>query len=575
MALILADRVQETCNSPGTGTVTLLGAQTGFRSFLAGVGNGNTTYYAIADQVGANWEVGLGTYSSTGNTLTRTTVLASSNAGVLTNFSSGTQNIWVDYPAGKAVFQDSTGTVSVPVLLTTSTTSTTPNLSFNASNTGFSVGASVSGSYLQSLLQNKSGTAGASTNYVLSNDLGTDSSYYGEFGMNSSVYSSGTPTDFYSINNGIYFSGHDGDITFGSGNGFKSYFAWGTTGQSAHVINASGAIGFSTNLGTTPALSGTTGYGTAGQVPVSAGSAGAVAWSSTPTLTGTNFTGIPISTGISGLGTGIATWLTTPSSTNLLAAMTDKTGTGSLVFATSPSLTTPLLGTPQSGNFSTGTFTWPTFNQSTTGNAATATTANALNTANSYSGANFTGSGYIKGGTNANPAIPANYGLQATGSYGGGLSFVDGVYGIGLYSSGGTLNFAFGSNTSISAIANLTASGIFSTTSFSGAGTGLTGTANSLNAGLGVNQTWQNMLASRATGTTYTNSTGKPIVFYVRCLLGTGAYINLQVGGMEAAYISNAGGASSFSAGVSAIVPPGVTYSNVGNTAASAWSELR
>ena len=128
MALILADRVQETCNSPGTGTVTLLGAQTGFRSFLAGVGNGNTTYYAIADQVGPNWEVGLGTYSSTGNTLTRTTVLASSNAGVLTNFSSGTQNIWVDYPAGKAVFQDSTGTVSVPVLLTTSTTSTTPNL---------------------------------------------------------------------------------------------------------------------------------------------------------------------------------------------------------------------------------------------------------------------------------------------------------------------------------------------------------------------------------------------------------------------------------------------------------------
>ena len=373
MALILADRVQETCNSPGTGTVTLLGAQTGFRSFLAGVGNGNTTYYAIADQVGPNWEVGLGTYSSTGNTLTRTTVLASSNAGALTNFSSGTQNIWVDYPAYKAVFQDSTGTVSVPVLLTTSTTSTTPNLSFNASNTGFSVGASVSGNYLQSLLQNKSGTAGASTNYVLSNDLGTDSSYYGEFGMNSSVYSSGTPTDFYSINNGIYFSGHDGDITFGSGNGFKSYFAWGTTGQSAHVINASGALGFSTNLGTTPALSGTTGYGTAGQVPVSAGSAGAVAWSSTPTLTGTNFTGIPISTGISGLGTGIATWLATPSSANLLAAMTDKTGTGSLVFATSPSLTTPLLGTPQSGNFSTGTFTWPTFNQNTTGNAANVT----------------------------------------------------------------------------------------------------------------------------------------------------------------------------------------------------------
>jgi len=189
------------------------------------------------------------------------------------------------------------------------TTSTTPNLSFNASNTGFAVGASVSGSYLQSLLQNKSGTAGASVNYVLSNNLGTDSTYYGEFGMNSSVYSASTPSDFFSINNGIYFSGHDGDMTFGSGNGFKSYFAWGSSGQSAHVINASGALGFSTNLGATPALSGTTGYGTAGQVPVSAGSTGAVSWSSTPTLTGTNFTGVPISTAISGLGTGVASAL--------------------------------------------------------------------------------------------------------------------------------------------------------------------------------------------------------------------------------------------------------------------------
>ena len=309
MTFLLVNRVRETCISPGTGTAVLAGAALGYQTFSAGVGANNTTYYVIADQSGANWEVGYGTVGALGTTLARTTVLSSSNGGSLVNFTSGTQDVWVDYPANKAVFQDSTGTVSVPVLLTTSTTNTTPNLSFNALNTGFSVGASVSGSYLQSLLQNKSGTAGASANYVLSNDLGTDSSYYGEFGMNSSVYSSGTPTDFYSINNGIYFSGHDGDITFGSGNGFKSYFAWGSSGQSAHVINASGALGFSTNLGTTPALSGTTGYGTAGQVPVSAGSTGAVSWSSTPTLTGTNFTGVPISTAISGLGTGVASAL--------------------------------------------------------------------------------------------------------------------------------------------------------------------------------------------------------------------------------------------------------------------------
>ena len=146
---------------------------------------------------------------------------------------------------------------------------------------------------MQTILQNKSGTTGASTNYVLSNDLGTDSTYYGEFGMNSSVFSSGTPSDFFSINNGVYFSGHDGDLTYGSGNGYKSYFAWGSTGASAHVINTSGAIGLSTNLGTTPALSGTTGFGTAGQVMISNGSGAANTWSSTPTLVGTNFTGIP------------------------------------------------------------------------------------------------------------------------------------------------------------------------------------------------------------------------------------------------------------------------------------------
>jgi hypothetical protein len=92
------------------------------------------------------------------------------------------------------------------------------------------------------------------------------------------------------------------------------------------------------------------------------------------TLAG-NTTVTPAVGSITGLGTGVATWLATPSSANLLAAVTDETGTGSLVFATSPTLVTPILGTPQSGDFSSGTFTWPTFNQNTTGNAATATSA--------------------------------------------------------------------------------------------------------------------------------------------------------------------------------------------------------
>jgi hypothetical protein len=78
-------------------------------------------------------------------------------------------------------------------------------------------------------------------------------------------------------------------------------------------------------------------------------------------------------TGITSFGSGVATFLGTPSSANLATAVTDETGTGSLVFATSPSLVTPILGTPTSGNFSTGTFTWPTFNQNTSGTASNVT----------------------------------------------------------------------------------------------------------------------------------------------------------------------------------------------------------
>jgi len=288
MALILKDRVQETTTTTGTGTLTLGGAVTGYQSFSA-IGNANTTYYAI--YAGSEWEVGIGTYTASGTTLSRDTVLSSSNSGSLVSFSAGTKNVWCDYPAGRAGYIDTNSTLNAPVLATSGYTSTTPVLSFNGSNTDLALGATVSGSYLQAIMQNKSGTAGASTNYVLSNDLGTDSTYYGEFGMNSSVFSASTPADFFSINNGIYYSGHDGDITVGSGNGFKHYLAWGTTGQSAHVINASGAIGLNTNLGTTPALSGTSGFGTSGQVLTSAGSAATPTWTTPTTGTVTSVTG--------------------------------------------------------------------------------------------------------------------------------------------------------------------------------------------------------------------------------------------------------------------------------------------
>lgn len=102
MALVLADRVKETTTTMGTGTVTLDGASTGYQSFAA-VGDGNTTYYTIAGQTSSEWEVGIGTYTSSGTTLSRDSVLSSSNSGSLVNFSAGTKDVFVTYPAGRSV----------------------------------------------------------------------------------------------------------------------------------------------------------------------------------------------------------------------------------------------------------------------------------------------------------------------------------------------------------------------------------------------------------------------------------------------------------------------------------------
>jgi hypothetical protein len=111
MALVVKDRVQETSATTGTGTFTLAGAVSGFQSFSA-IGDGNTTYYAIVG--GTQWEVGLGTYTSSGTTLSRDTILESSNGGTAVNFSAGTKNVFVTYPAEEAVYQDANGNAYAP-----------------------------------------------------------------------------------------------------------------------------------------------------------------------------------------------------------------------------------------------------------------------------------------------------------------------------------------------------------------------------------------------------------------------------------------------------------------------------
>lgn len=100
MALVHADRVKETSTTTGTGTLSLAGAETGFRTFVAGIGNGNSCWYVIED--GADWEVGIGTVTdATPDTLSRTTILASSNGGAAVNWSAGTKYVYCAHPAGK------------------------------------------------------------------------------------------------------------------------------------------------------------------------------------------------------------------------------------------------------------------------------------------------------------------------------------------------------------------------------------------------------------------------------------------------------------------------------------------
>ena len=111
MALQLKDRVLETASAPGTGTVTLLGASLGYQSFNTALTSGSTTYYTIADLGGANWEVGVGTFTSP-NQLVRNTVYSSSNGGSTVNFSSGTQNVFITYPSSQSVNLDASNNVS-------------------------------------------------------------------------------------------------------------------------------------------------------------------------------------------------------------------------------------------------------------------------------------------------------------------------------------------------------------------------------------------------------------------------------------------------------------------------------
>ena len=104
MALVINDRVKETSTTTGTGTFSLAGAETGYESFVAGIGTTNTTYYAIELNSAGEWEVGIGTVTdATPDTLSRDTIITSSNSDSAVNFSAGTKNVFCTLPAKRTV----------------------------------------------------------------------------------------------------------------------------------------------------------------------------------------------------------------------------------------------------------------------------------------------------------------------------------------------------------------------------------------------------------------------------------------------------------------------------------------
>jgi hypothetical protein len=109
MALVINNRVRETTSTTGTGAVTLGGAVGGFQTFAAGIGNDNTTYYAISINTENEWEVGLGTLNADSSTLTRTTVLESSNSDSAVDFAAGSKEVFCTLPSEKAVYLDASG----------------------------------------------------------------------------------------------------------------------------------------------------------------------------------------------------------------------------------------------------------------------------------------------------------------------------------------------------------------------------------------------------------------------------------------------------------------------------------
>ena len=202
MALVLSDRIKETTTTTGTGTYTLGGAVSGFETFTANLSNSDTTYYCCTD--GTDFEVGLGTFTSSGTTLARTTIISSSNSNNAVSWSSGSRDVFCTLPGSKAVVLDANGALSTGITVQDegsglSTTATTLNF----------VGSGIVAS----------GTGATKTITVTGGGIGTSTANY--FDAHTSSDSSALTSSFATIDfdtirynsSGSVFSESAGEVT--------------------------------------------------------------------------------------------------------------------------------------------------------------------------------------------------------------------------------------------------------------------------------------------------------------------------------------------------------------------------
>ena len=143
MTFAVADRVKESTTSTGTGTINLSGTSAGFQGFVAGIGNGNTTYYAISSQTADEWEVGIGTVTDAAtDTLSRDTIISSSNSDLAVNFSAGTKDVISTLPSSKAVIETATGVDVTGTIVSDGLTVDTNTLYVDSTNNRVGIGTS-------------------------------------------------------------------------------------------------------------------------------------------------------------------------------------------------------------------------------------------------------------------------------------------------------------------------------------------------------------------------------------------------------------------------------------------------